>query len=706
MKTNKQRLTKPFSIFGDVLNVTDITKEYLLDIANNVPLKKTNKKIEYYNIPCAFDIEVSSFYSSQLENAKCACMYIWQFGIFDTVIVGRTWEEFVNFINLIVECFDTSINKRLVCYVHNLSYEFQFICKRFEWDSVFAVRQRKPVKALTVNGIEFRCSYILSGKALSKLDLQTYHVKKLVGNLDYKKIRHSGTPLTNDEMRYCINDIKVLLAYIQEKIEVDGDITKIPLTKTGYVRDYCRKACYNGDKKKYFKYRQLMEDLTLTVEEYKMALQAFQGGFTHANAWYTGKVIENVRSFDFTSSYPFVMVANKFPMSKGRKYIPTSKDDFLEKLKKYCCLIEVTFYNVYSSTIFEHPISFSRCYNYSNIIVDNGRIVSADRISMTITEQDFEIYSKFYNWEHFELHKMYIYYKAYLPTALVKSIIDLYEKKTVLKGVDGEELEYLLSKEKINSVFGMCVTNIIQPEYIYDGEWTQELPNVEEAIENYNNSKKRFISYLFGVWVTAYARRNLFSGIYECKEDYIYSDTDSLKIINYERHADYFEWYNEQVKEKIKQASEFHKISIEKFSPKTINGETKIIGVWDDEGECTFKTLGAKRYAVYKDGKYNITVSGVNKKVAVPYLLEKAKKENTTLFELFDNNLYIPSKYTGKNTHTYIDEPRKGQVVDYLGNQGTFDEFSSIHMEEADYSLSLATQYIDYLKGLRMEERL
>ena len=63
---------------------------------------------------------------------------------------------------------------------------------------------------------------------------------------------------------------------------------------------------------------------------------------------------------------------------------------------------------------------------------------------------------------------------------MVKAIIDLYEKKTVLKGVKGMELDYLLSKEYINSVFGMCVTNIIQPENVFDGtEWESVPVNIE-----------------------------------------------------------------------------------------------------------------------------------------------------------------------------------------------------------------------------------
>ena len=69
--------------------------------------------------------------------------------------------------------------------------------------------------------------------------------------MDYSLIRHSNTELTEKELGYCINDVLVVVAYIQETIEREGNITKIPLTKTGYVRNYTRNNCmYNGDTNK------------------------------------------------------------------------------------------------------------------------------------------------------------------------------------------------------------------------------------------------------------------------------------------------------------------------------------------------------------------------------------------------------------------------------------------------------------------------
>ena len=125
--------------------------------AGEIPFIKSNKKIEYANVPSAFDIESTSFYSG---DRKCATMYIWQFGINGVVTFGRTWEEFITLIDNIATQFELSIKRRLVVYVHFLSFEFQFFRKWFEWENVFSIEERKPLYALTKNGIEFRCSYL------------------------------------------------------------------------------------------------------------------------------------------------------------------------------------------------------------------------------------------------------------------------------------------------------------------------------------------------------------------------------------------------------------------------------------------------------------------------------------------------------------------------------------------------------------------
>ena len=86
--------------------------------------------------------------------------------------------------------------------------------------------------------------------------------------------------------------------------------------------------------------------------------------------------------------------------------------------------------------------------------------------------------------------------------------------------------------------------------------------------------------------------------------------------------------------------------------------------------------------------------------VAIPYLLKTYKD----IFKVFKEDMYIPRGQTGKNIHTYIDEPRDGAVVDYLGNLGEYHELSCVHLEESDYTLSLAHDFIDFLFSLHMLE--
>lgn len=701
---NNDRIYKPTEI-----------KEVLKLVRHYFRFSYLNKKTKYFNVPCSFDIETSSFFRSTGNTPeKVAIMYEWTFGIYGEVIVGREWGEFIEMMDTLARELDLNQNKRLICFIHNASYEFQFMRKWFEWENVFSLDNRKPIYMLTTTGIEFRCSYLLSGYSLEKLgdELRTYKVRKLVGFLDYEKIRHSKTPLTPDELAYCVNDVKVVMAYIAERMETDGDISRLPLTKTGYVRAYCRNSCFyepGKSRKKSFKrlrYMDIMKGLRLTPDEYKQLTRAFQGGFTHANPFYSGKLLNDITSFDFTSSYPCVMVAEKFPMSSGEKIEITTQEQFEKNIQLYCCLFDIEFVGLQSKLFFDSYISVSRCWDTKNVVVNNGRVVSAEHLRTTITEQDFLIIKKFYTWDGFRVGTFRRYKKDYLPTDFVKAILKLYSDKTTLKGVDGKEIEYLKSKEMLNSCYGMAVTAVVRPEIIYTNDWCEPTePDYEDEIKKYNGSRSRFLFYPWGVWVTAYARRNLFSGICEFANDYVYADTDSVKVLNANNHMDYINKYNKLIREQLKRAMAYHGIDADAIEPETNEHIKKCLGVWDFDGHYDlFKTLGAKRYMVKysndernkkKDrGQYNLTVSGLNKKVCVPYLLNKY---GDNIFDAFTNDLYIPPEYTGKNTHTYIDERRTGVITDYLGTPAPYDELSGVHLEKSDYSLSISREYLDYI---------
>lgn len=716
-----------FKLHTTIYRPTDIINVLTMAVDDSM-WSKGKGGVKVLNCPISFDIETSSFYRdgkgatynynqiSQLgvKMEKCSLMYVWQFGVNGYVLMGRTWSEFVKMITDISHYLELSDKRKAIIYVHNLSFEFQFIRSLFEWSKVFSIDVRKPVYAITNNGIEFRCSYLLSGYSLAKVGehLQKYKCTKMVGDLDYQLIRHTETPLSLQEIQYCVNDVKVVMCYIQEEIERNNGITNIPLTKTGYVRKYCRSKCLryydetSHKVKQNWGYKNTISQLTLSGNvEMQMLQRAFCGGFTHANAKYVGQTLTDVDSYDFTSSYPSVMLCEKYPMSSGIIVPCKSMKQFDYLINNYLCVFDIEFNNIFANDSNENIISVSKCFVKEKEVSNNGRLVCASKVVMTITNIDYKSMRNFYRWENVRIGTMIVYKQDYLPKPFIQSIIHLYKQKTTLKGVHGKEIEYLQSKEMLNSCYGMCVTNPLRDEYIYiNNEWdVRHLKggDILKTLEKYNTSKNRFLSYAWGVFVTAYARRNLFTGVKSCGDDYVYSDTDSVKILNGDKHKKYFELYNEMISNKLSKMCNRYNIPFEDIQPKTIKGITKLIGVWDYEGRYKrFKTLGAKRYMTEDNDGISMTVSGVNKKVAVPYLLDIYG--NNGIFDAFTDYLDIPPLASGKKIHTYIDYAQSGTITDYLGNMIHWSTATGVHLEPTGYTLNISKMYLNYLIGIRL----
>ena len=344
-------------------------------------------------------------------------------------------------------------------------------------------------------------------------------------------------------------------------------------------------------------------------------------------------------------------------------------------------------------------------------------MVKAKKITILLTNVDYDIIKRTYKWDKLVIRNFRRYKRGFLPRDLIIAILDLYAKKTTLKGIIEAIIEYQQSKENLNGCYGMTVTDICRDEVIYndyfeseDNEsWLSQEPDYEKMINKYNKDKKRFLYYPWGIWVTCFARKIIWDAIIECGEDYRYSDTDSVKFTNVEKHRPYFENYNKRLEIRLRKVMSLLNIPFEKCMPLTNKGKAKLIGAFEYEGTYhRFKYLGAKRYMVEeyneetKEYEINLTVSGVNKFVCVPYL-KKTYGDNTNIFNAFNDGLIIPKGYTGKQIHTYIDYETKGIVRDYLGKEYHYHELSGIHMEDTEYSLSMADEFLNYLLSVQTQ---
>lgn len=704
------------NIDNTIIYAPNQTQELCREILENVQIKKYKYRSRgerdgayVYNLPCSFDIETSSFYEGK---NKRATMYMWQISICGLVIIGRTWAEWLETLETLHREFKTVAGQlHLLIYVQNLQYEFQWVARWLEWVEVFAIDNRKPVHALCSLGIEFKCSYVLSAFSLAKMGehLTLIPVQKTEGQEVYDTIRHSESTLDWKTIRYGVNDVQVVVSFIYEEMEKNGNISKIPLTNTGYVRSFCRRACLQGfdnnpKRRCYTRFRYLdwIHGLTLELEEYNQARRGFQGGFTHTNPFWAGN--DNVWDFvgkDFTSAYPSIIVlSSMFAMSKCEYIHEVNADILEESCKYYFCMFDVIFEGLESTFLYDNYISYSRAWGSSNCTTANGRIVKGDKVCITICGADWTIIKRTYKWKKMSVGHLRRYKRGYLPTDFVKAVLSLYADKTTLKSVKGKEIEYQQKKGMCNATFGMSCQSVFKETNIFNGEdWETIEPDAVKELEKYNTSKSRFLFYIWALTITAECRKNLWSAILECGPDYIYSDTDSIKYMNPEKHQAYFDGYNNHIVRMIEQSSKFHNIPIEQYMPKTIKGEIKIIGVWDDDGKyMRGKFLRAKCYMLQKwDGEITLTASGLNKKVTLPYLIDKY---GPNIFENFTNKLYIPKGKTGKLVHTYIDYETQGKLIDYEGKEGYYHELSSIHLEDGDYNLNI-DEFIEYLVDIK-----
>lgn len=695
--------------------IDQLCKDVFSAIKPKLYKKRGGAKI--YNIPCSFDIETSSFY---LDGKKCACMYIWSMSICGLVVLGVTWEEFINTLEGLKRGFDLVLGeKHLIIYVQSLSYEFQWFRKWLEWADVFATDNRTPIHATTTYGIEFKCSYVLSAFNLRKMGEHLIHipVQKTDGLEYYVKRLPNVTPITWTEIRYSVNDVQVVVSFIYDEMVRNKYITRIPLTNTGYVRAFCRKACLQGFENdiknrgfKRFRYMSFISNLALTPDEYKQSRRAFAGGFTHTNPFYAGMELYGVTSEDFISAYPAEIVKEcQFPMSRAELVETITTEIFNESIECYFCLFDLIIEDVEATFLYDNYISYSKCWLREDVTVANGRVVKAKRLGLTICNIDYEIIREVYSWGDMYVTNLRRYKRGYLPTDFVKAVLSLYGDKTTLKGVPEMQAEYQNKKGMANATYGMACQAVFRDLNTYEhDEWTIENVDENAEIERYNNSSNRFLFYPWAICITACCRRDLWSGIIEFGSDYVYSDTDSIKVLNVENHTEYLKQYNEHISKQCLNASKHHKISYDLFKPKTIKGVEKHIGYWDFDGFYSIaKFLRAKCYMVEHldlntgDREIEMTVSGVNKKVATPYLLEKY---GLGIWDAFSDKLTIPKGKTGKLIHTYIDEEISGTTTDYLGNVGTFHELSCVHLEETSYCLSIAQEYTDYILQIRDKE--
>lgn len=704
---------------------------------------KLSSKVYRYNyikIGCAFDIETTSYYSEKYKK-DLATMYIWQLAIDNDTIIGRTWGDFIRVLEQL-NAYAEKCGGVILCLIQNFSFEFQFLKSLFDWNKnsfgypdIFAKDDRTILYAKWKN-IEFRDTLALTNMGLARYK-KNYNldIGKLEGDLDYSLLRHSKTPVIPRELAYCINDVQVLSNFFYKYLfpEFIEPGKKIPLTSTGLVRVDIKSEFMELPKEERNKLMNRLRNCQPSEALYKlMRNYLFRGGLVHASTiacnylWDSGTVSEDIKS-----AHPSYIFAYPMPWKYNRKNVklwPKILD--ASRTGKYGFLGVFKFYNIRCSGYHSLESKNKIIEASPDAVYENGRLVFASYIKVALLELDFFNYEDLYTWSKYEVTVIYQTKLEMLPDYVRKTVCKYFMLKETLPK---DSVEYMLAKRKLNGIFGMAATSLPEQEVIFNPE-TNEM-ELSAQVKTYDE----LIRYLLMLpqWscqIAAYTRRTIVKSIKECGFDSLYYDTDSQKIINYDKHKEWFDNFNKERME-INARTETYGYN-KKFFER--------IGCFEYEYRAEKMLVqGAKRYIVEHDGEINVTVAGMVKGSLEAYVkklqiehvkneipkyvlgvkdiigipdckdfmireiytyIEEQEKHNL-IWDIFNDDLRIPEGDSMKKTTVYYDKAFTDTLTDYFGNTEEIQEGSCVAIIDIPFTMSMEEEFMTRIAALSNERK-
>lgn len=644
----------------------------------------------YWDLKCGFDIETTTYIDRSY-------MYIWQIGINNKAFFGNTWEEFndcLSIINDYIDCLNRQKAKekhkkefkaQAICFIHNIAFEWQFVRHEISITDVFLKSLREPLY-FESNNIKFLDTYQITHMSLAKLAKRYCTTQKMVGDIDYTILRNAtdGKNLTDKEMKYCENDVIILCEFAEYYFNKYLSNNELIYTETSIVRHSLKKAFKEQNQ---ITKQDIFEMYPKTFNEYLMYMEyLFAGGWVKSSVDAFGKILSNIKCKDITSSYPAQIAHRYYPVSKFKSIKIDSKQMFNNMLNRYCCILDVTLFNVKKTTI-HSIISTSKIVNNDTgrILVDNGRIAEVEKVRLLMTELDWDIFNKFYDYDKFKIviNSFKIAVRGKLPSYVVSTMLDAYERKEELK-LQGKD--YFNEKCFVNMFYGCFVTKIHKFNYVVkiDGQITKELNDY------YKQIRSSVLSPFWGIWCTSWARYQELSAVYANADCVVYGDTDSVKGHN--MPDDYFNNYNAEQIEKNKKICEKYNKNFDLI---------KELGCWDSEPTYKlFKTIGCKRYIGFdENNKLSVTIAGVPKgtlEKIVGINPDKDKKYYTNsqkALEVMDLLKDGQSFINCKTGATYNDNEHSDII-----NGELMVSKSSVAINNIDFTIKVSKEYNDYIK--------
>lgn len=653
-------------------------------------LQKNHKITKYATKYICLDTETSH------DSNERGWVYQWAAKFSGLYVYGRKPSEIIDFMQRVAEHYELGPSKKIILYIHNASYDLQYLklfLRQYDPTAEFLAIDSHSIIQCDVLGFKIICSYKLTNLSLAVLaDNYAETYDKAVGEIDYNIVRYQDQELTASDWFYMFSDVAAQDDGIKGYLKMQGYryAFKAPITSTGFVRANCRKAAKEDES-----WRQEFQASRLDLEQYNLCRQCFMGGVCIASFKYSNTTIrgDNLRHKDFCSSYPARQMLDYMPVGKPNWYGDVTSEEELDELcAEYCCVFVLTLDDVHIKAGVTAPcIPSSKCIHMENELKLNGKVVSADTLTIVVCELDYKWIKKQYDYEAMSVDKMLIFERGEAPEWLKKEVFTYFKYKCTL--ADGDILR-VKSKNMLNSIYGMTATAILREIFKMSDDYiiTPEKKSDDDkraALNKYYKSYNNFMPYQLAIWTTAHARDALYTMIEAVGYDYfLYCDTDSVFYIETPENKKRMEKYAGDCRQRAIDGNAYV-------------GE-KFLGEPTDEPKLrAFRAIHSKCYAMEewnkKTGQFelNVVIAGIPKRATKWIDGEPVVRTNAEELGSIDNlKDEFVFKHCGGTRCVYVERPIT--VEDINGHITEYSSSAVIENITKEISDTMYTKGKDY----------
>lgn len=507
--------------------------------------KKRRLMADFETTAIKIDENSSKSISEQLQGKETR-VWAWGFVSIDNTEYFKYGDNIKDFINLI-SCYKSPTD----IYIHNLKFDGEFIIDyllrngyRFIDEGNQDIKRELYLNDFTairnsnneVYSIKICTMYQTddNGELRKKVEVRFLDSYKIIPlkveempkafGLDIEKLEieyHEGEnqdySLTEENINYLRNDCIIPAKSL--KIFLDRGYTKMTIGSNA-MYDY-KKTIGRHNFDYMFPSLDIIDNRTgLSIDAY--CRESYKGGVVQVNNKFRGKTVENARSFDINSLYPYCARNCLMPCLEPEYYVGEYKDDpeyplWIGRIKFMFSVKEN-----HVPTIQLKKGGFRG--NNEVEFLENSKVNGHwDFVILTVTNVDWELIKEQYNVYNVEFIDGY---KFKGSNKLFTTYVDKWNAEKMSCKEIGDKGGYKLAKLFMNAFTGKFGTKPY---------WQNMKPKLDEdGIVKWNLGEEFFHGSVYvpvSSFITAYGRAKLIRILQANYDNWLYCDTDSIKVL-------------------------------------------------------------------------------------------------------------------------------------------------------------------------------